>query len=147
MINDFYTLGRNDEFPLENFKKGVKVWIKDIEKVWISGELLVDLTFSSSIVSLRDSKDNVISYDILKNGFPFLCNPDILLGKDDLTSLSYLHEPAILNNLRYRFEICKTIYTYCGIVLVAINPYSDCSHLYGDDVIQVVKNDKVFKLK
>lgn len=60
MINDCYTLGRNDEFPLENFKKGVKVWIKDVEKVWISGELLEDLTFASSIINVRNSKDDVI---------------------------------------------------------------------------------------
>lgn len=43
----------------------------------------------------------------------------------------------MLNNLRYRFEKREAIYTYCGIVLVAINPYEDCSQLYGDDVIMV----------
>ena len=68
---------------------------------------------------------------------PFPCNPDILLGKDDLTHLSYLHEPAVLNNLQYRFERLEKIYTYCGIVLVALNPYADCSQLYGDDVVRV----------
>lgn len=70
---------------------------------------------------------------------PFLCNPDILLGKDDLTHLSYLHEPAVLNNLYFRFEKLEKIYTYSGVTLVAINPYTDCSHLYGEDVIQVYK--------
>ena len=29
-------------------------------------------------------------------------NPDILIGENDLTSLSYLHEPAVLHNLRVR---------------------------------------------
>ena len=54
---------------------------------------------------------------------PFLRNPDILLGQNDLTNLSYLHEPAVLYNLRKRFVDQEEIYTYCGIVLVAINPY------------------------
>ena len=29
-------------------------------------------------------------------------NPDILIGENDLTSLSYLHEPAVLHNLEVR---------------------------------------------
>ncbi|VDM46989.1 unnamed protein product [Toxocara canis] len=70
---------------------------------------------------------------------PFLRNPDILLGRDDLTTLSYLHEPAVLSNLSYRFVHREAIYTYCGIVLVAINPYSNCSQLYSDEVIQVYR--------
>lgn len=70
---------------------------------------------------------------------PFLQNPDILLGRDDLTTLSYLHEPAVLNHLNFRFVKREAIYTYCGIVLVAINPYSNCSQLYGDDVIRVLR--------
>jgi myosin-5 len=88
-----------------------------------------------------------------EDSLPFLRNPDILIGSDDLTSLSYLHEPAgdsntiyaltffsVLYNLHYRFIERECIYTYCGIVLVAINPYADCSPLYSDEVIKVVEN-------
>ena len=32
-------------------------------------------------------------------------NPGILIGENDLTSLSYLHEPAVLHNLRVRCNI------------------------------------------
>ena len=45
---------------------------------------------------------------------PPLRNPDILIGENDLTSLSYLHEPAVLYNLRVRFANHGAIYTYCG---------------------------------
>lgn len=45
---------------------------------------------------------------------PHLRNPDILVGENDLTALSYLHEPAVLHNLRVRFIDSKLIYTYCG---------------------------------
>lgn len=45
---------------------------------------------------------------------PPLRNPDILIGENDLTSLSYLHEPAVLYNLLVRFCHKNSIYTYCG---------------------------------
>lgn len=48
------------------------------------------------------------------NALPFLRNPDILVGENDLTALSYLHEPAVLHNLRVRFLESNNIYTYCG---------------------------------
>uniref|UniRef100_A0A3P9NF23 Unconventional myosin-Va n=1 Tax=Poecilia reticulata TaxID=8081 RepID=A0A3P9NF23_POERE len=65
---------------------------------------------------------------------PYLRNPDILVGENDLTALSYLHEPAVLHNLKVRFIDSKLIYTYCGIVLVAINPYETLP-IYGTDII------------
>uniref|UniRef100_H2ZQ89 Myosin motor domain-containing protein n=1 Tax=Ciona savignyi TaxID=51511 RepID=H2ZQ89_CIOSA len=67
---------------------------------------------------------------------PPLRNPEILIGENDLTSLSYLHEPAVLYNLQTRFVERNAIYTYCGIVLVAINPYSELS-IYSNDFIQL----------
>lgn len=48
------------------------------------------------------------------NELPFLRNPDILVGQNDLTALSYLHEPAVLHNLKVRFLESNHIYTYCG---------------------------------
>lgn len=36
------------------------------------------------------------------------------MGENDLTALSYLHEPAVLHNLKVRFLESNHIYTYCG---------------------------------
>lgn len=56
-----------------------------------------------------------IQYPVEVDGrLPPLRNPDILVGENDLTALSYLHEPAVLHNLRVRFVDSKIIYTYCG---------------------------------
>jgi hypothetical protein len=49
-------------------------------------------------------------------------NPDLLDEMDDLTRLSFLNEPSILNNLLCRFKD-DSIYTAAGSVLVAINPF------------------------
>uniref|UniRef100_A0A4W3H244 Unconventional myosin-Va-like n=1 Tax=Callorhinchus milii TaxID=7868 RepID=A0A4W3H244_CALMI len=73
---------------------------------------------------------------------PYLRNPEILMGENDLTALSYLHEPAVLHNLKVRFLESNNIYTYCGIVLVAINPYEQLP-LYGDDVIYAYSGHNV----
>lgn len=48
------------------------------------------------------------------NELPPLRNPNILVGENDLTALSYLHEPAVLHNLKVRFVDSRSIYTYCG---------------------------------
>ncbi|KAJ1561314.1 cytochrome c oxidase subunit 1, partial [Cladochytrium tenue] len=41
---------------------------------------------------------------------------------DDMTALPTMTEAAILENLRARFA-AKKIYTYCGSILVAVNPF------------------------
>ena len=54
---------------------------------------------------------------------PPLCDPPSSDGIDDLINLSHLHEPAVLDNLRLRYQE-NEIYTYSGIVLVALNPFA-----------------------
>ncbi|KAJ1962434.1 Myosin type-2 heavy chain 1, partial [Dipsacomyces acuminosporus] len=65
---------------------------------------------------------------------PPLCNPPILDCTPDLTTLSYLHEPAVLHNLKRRYEQ-KQIYTYSGVVLVAMNPFHPVS-LYTPEYME-----------
>jgi myosin-5 len=43
-------------------------------------------------------------------------------GVADMTNLNYLHEAAILYNLRTRFFAARP-YTYTGDICIAINPY------------------------
>lgn len=49
-----------------------------------------------------------------EDDLPPLKNPEHLVGGNDLTSMSYLHEPAVLHSLRVRFVQQHMIYTYCG---------------------------------
>lgn len=48
----------------------------------------------------------------------------------DMTALSYLHEPGVLWNLRQRFMFDE-IYTYTGSILIAVNPFAALPHIYG----------------
>ncbi|CAB1331852.1 unnamed protein product [Coregonus sp. 'balchen'] len=58
--------------------------------------------------------------------------------ENDLTALSYLHEPAVLHNLKVHFVESKIMMSDLQIVartiLVAVNPYKQL-HVYGDAVI------------
>ena len=64
-------------------------------------------------------------------------------GVDDLVSLGNLHAPAILDNLRLRFarpdpgaQRQRSIYTYCGNICIAMNPYERLAHLYTQETKQ-----------
>uniref|UniRef100_A0A8C2K859 Unconventional myosin-Vb n=1 Tax=Cyprinus carpio TaxID=7962 RepID=A0A8C2K859_CYPCA len=113
-----------------------RVWIPDPEEVWKSAEIIKDYKEGDTVLHLKLEDETTLEYSIgpKDNPLPFLRNPDILVGENDLTALSYLHEPAVLHNLKVRFVESNHIYTYCGIVLVAINPYEQL-HIYGEEVI------------
>ncbi|KAG7281019.1 hypothetical protein CRUP_016651 [Coryphaenoides rupestris] len=113
-----------------------RVWVPDAEHVWKSAEIIRDFHPGDDVLDLRleDGTEYQHKVDTENPQLPHLRNPDILVGENDLTALSYLHEPAVLHNLRVRFVESKIIYTYCGIILVAVNPYKQL-HVYGDAVI------------
>ncbi|XP_052387066.1 unconventional myosin-Va isoform X2 [Carassius gibelio] len=120
----------------ELYSKFARVWIPDVEEVWKSAELTKDYRQGDGLLQLQleDGKELEYKLDPKTKNLPYLRNPDILVGENDLTALSYLHEPAVLHNLKVRFIDSKLIYTYCGIVLVAINPYETLP-IYGTDII------------
>ncbi|XP_061734089.1 unconventional myosin-Va isoform X2 [Nerophis ophidion] len=120
---------------LKSFKSA-RVWIPDVEEVWKSAELTKDYKNGDASLQLmlEDGSNLEHKLDPKTKNLPYLRNPDILVGENDLTALSYLHEPAVLHNLKVRFIDSKLIYTYCGIVLVAINPYETLP-IYGTDII------------
>ncbi|XP_031657388.1 unconventional myosin-Vc isoform X3 [Oncorhynchus kisutch] len=120
----------------ELYTKYNRVWIPDEEHVWKSAEILRDFKPGDDTLQLQfeDGTEMLYSLDTSSPQLPHLRNPDILVGENDLTALSYLHEPAVLHNLKVRFVESKIIYTYCGIILVAVNPYKQL-HIYGDAVI------------
>ncbi|XP_028427053.1 unconventional myosin-Va isoform X7 [Perca flavescens] len=120
----------------ELYTKRARVWIPDAEEVWKSAELTKDFKNGDASLQLMLEDGTSIEHklDPKTKNLPYLRNPDILVGENDLTALSYLHEPAVLHNLKVRFIDSKLIYTYCGIVLVAINPYETLG-IYGTDII------------
>ncbi len=91
-----------------------------------------------------------------KEGLPPLRNPPLLETAEDLTDLSHLNEPsgeqyisispvqlltlAVLHTIRNRYAQ-HNIYTYSGIVLIAVNPFQRVT-LYGPEIIQAYSGRK-----
>uniref|UniRef100_A0A803WDL0 Myosin VC n=2 Tax=Ficedula albicollis TaxID=59894 RepID=A0A803WDL0_FICAL len=111
-----------------------RVWIPDNEEVWQSAEITKNYKAGDRFLHVQLEDGTELSYPVDPAALPPLRNPDILVGENDLTALSYLHEPAVLHNLKIRFVESKLIYTYSGIILVAINPYKELP-IYGDAII------------
>jgi len=116
------------------YTQGARIWVKDPERVWKPAHLTSDYTGGQLQIEDDEGEASTIKIKSEDTDLPPLRNPDILIGENDLTSLSYLHEPAVLHNLTVRFVEREQIYTYCGIVLVAINPYKALD-IYDNDTI------------
>ncbi|KAJ4981808.1 hypothetical protein NE237_032645 [Protea cynaroides] len=108
-------------------KKKLRVWCRLSNGQWELGK--IQSTSEEDAVVLLSNK-SVVTVPI---GDLLPANPDILEGVDDLIQLSYLNEPSVLHNLRYRYFHDK-IYSKAGPVLVAINPFKDLQ-LCGDDFV------------
>lgn len=90
------------------YTKNTLVWIEDKQLVWRCCRLQSDIKPGDSQIRVEDFEDPSFQLTVKivtspvkstdgKNAeckLPALKNPDILIGANDLTSLSYLHEPA-----------------------------------------------------
>ena len=74
--------------------------------------------------------------DTQSAALPPLMNPPMFEAAEDLTNLSHLNEPAILQAIKLRYAQ-KEIYTYSGIVLIATNPFARVDSLYVPQMVQV----------
>ncbi|XP_055602318.1 unconventional myosin-Va isoform X2 [Uranotaenia lowii] len=132
----------------ELYVKDARVWIPHPETVWQGAVVTKDYKEGDSTLELVVAEGQQKHTIQIKSSsdLPPLRNPAILIGQNDLTALSYLHEPDVLYNLEVRFRERHAIYTYCGIVLVAINPYAELP-LYGADLIRAYRGHSMGELE
>ncbi|NWH58376.1 MYO5C protein, partial [Geococcyx californianus] len=75
-----------------------RVWIPDNEEVWQSAEITKNYKAGDHFLCVQLEDGTELNYPVDPSALPPLRNPDILVGENDLTALSYLHEPAVLHN-------------------------------------------------
>ncbi|CAH2051167.1 unnamed protein product [Thlaspi arvense] len=110
-------------------KAGSFVWVEDPEEVWIDGEA-IEVNGEDIKVQCTSGKTVLVR---VSNTHP----KDMEVppcGVDDMTTLAYLHEPGVLQNLKSRYCIDE-IYTYTGDILIAVNPFKQLENLYNDHMI------------
>ncbi|ORY48368.1 myosin-2 [Neocallimastix californiae] len=124
------------------YNKGTRAWIQDDVEGFVSGTVVSnDISGNScTLVFEVEGRDEPFSVTITKGDtdvsekLPPLRNPPVLEGVDDLTLLSHLNEPEVLHNVRLRYSQ-EQIYTYSGIVLIALNPFQRLP-IYTHDIMR-----------
>ncbi|UPK94960.1 hypothetical protein LCI18_005895 [Fusarium solani-melongenae] len=127
------------------YEVGTRAWQPDAAEGWVASEL-INKTIDGNKAKLTfqfengETKDIEVTVEALQSGnhpsLPPLMNPTVLEASDDLTNLSHLNEPAVLQAIRLRY-LQKEIYTYSGIVLIATNPFARVDSLYVPGMVQV----------
>jgi myosin-5 len=100
-----------------------QVFIPHEEFVWVTGNVVSDNGKGELTVRIQDDllpdETGVKPINLSKIGFPSLPPQNIGLlpqGVEDMTKLNYLHEPAILDNLK-RYCNKSIIYVYISFQL------------------------------
>ncbi|KAI9881367.1 MAG: Myosin type-2 heavy chain 1 [Pleopsidium flavum] len=128
-----------------SYDVGTQAWQPDPTEGWIASEVekktvegdRVRLLFRLANGESRTIETTVTALlDESNTALPPLMNPAMLEASDDLTSLSHLNEPAVLQAIKLRYSQ-KEIYTYSGIVLIATNPFARVDSLYVPGMVQV----------
>nr|CAN71597.1 hypothetical protein VITISV_019007 [Vitis vinifera] len=115
------------------YRFGSQVWVEDPEAAWIDG-LVTKINGAEAEIELTKGKKVVVN---LLKIYPKDTEAPAG-GVDDMTKLSYLHEPGVLQNLKSRYEL-NEIYTYTGNILIAINPFQRLPHIYDAHMMQQYK--------
>ncbi|KAE8720964.1 Myosin-5 [Hibiscus syriacus] len=123
----------NHALATVNITVGSHVWAEDPDVSWIDGVV--------SKITGKDAEINTCNGKKLVSKLSKIYPKDMEAspgGVDDMTKLSYLHEPGVLQNLRIRYEL-NEIYTYTGNILIAINPFQKLAHIYGSHMMEQYK--------
>ncbi|ODM23579.1 hypothetical protein SI65_01168 [Aspergillus cristatus] len=128
-----------------NYEVGTRAWQPEPTEGWVASEVkekLVDGDKVQLVFELENGETKTIEttqaeLQVDNNPkLPPLMNPAMLEASEDLTNLSHLNEPAVLQAIKLRYAQ-KEIYTYSGIVLIATNPFARVDSLYVPQMVQV----------
>ena len=120
--------------------KGSCVWYRqDKNSPWLLAEIR-DVSSADSSISIQLVQSGK-SVNRLQDGKEQLmpANPPVQQADADLTQLTYLNEPSIIDNLMQRYQQ-DVIYTNAGPVLIAVNPCRDLP-LYTEQVQHAYKGE------
>ncbi|KAJ6697433.1 hypothetical protein OIU85_003773 [Salix viminalis] len=128
---------RREQYAVEGSKEniivGSHVWVEDHDLAWLDGKVSKITEQDAEIQASNGKKVTAKLSKIYPKDTEAPAG-----GVDDMTKLSYLHEPGVLENLKARYEL-NEIYTYTGNILIAINPFQRLPHIYDGHMMQQYK--------
>lgn len=116
-----------------SLRKGSKVWVVDRGLGWVPAEVSDFIGKQVQVITASGKK--ILS--VPEKLFPRDEEADHG-GVDDMTRLTYLNEPGVLDNLERRYTL-NEIYTYTGSILIAVNPFTKLPHLYNVHMMEQYK--------
>ncbi|KAH9618530.1 hypothetical protein KSS87_005395 [Heliosperma pusillum] len=117
----------------DNIIIGSDVWLEDSKLAWIDGRVT---RINGDDVHIQTTNGKTV---VAKKSKVYPKDTEAPPGGvDDMTRLSYLHEPGVLQNLAARYEL-NEIYTYTGNILIAVNPFQRLPHLYDTHMMEQYK--------
>ncbi|TKW16381.1 hypothetical protein SEVIR_5G297100v4 [Setaria viridis] len=116
-----------------NIVIGSHVWVEDKDLAWVDGEVF---RIDGQNAHVRTTKGKTVIANISDIHPKDTEAPPG--GVDDMTRLSYLHEPGVLDNLAVRYAK-NIIYTYTGNILIAINPFQRLPNLVDSRTMEKYK--------
>ncbi|GAM85619.1 hypothetical protein ANO11243_036260 [Dothideomycetidae sp. 11243] len=108
------------------------VWVKDAEKAFVKAWVVEEPADSMLKVQYDDGSQRDVEADAVDK-----VNPAKFDKADDMAELTHLNEASVVHNLQMRYN-ADLIYTYSGLFLVTVNPYTPLP-IYGRDFIKMYK--------
>ena len=110
---------RPTDLPASMSAEAQRAYVSDEDGSWLAARVL------------RRGDDGTVTLESLDSKSTFVVSGDELMlanelpeeGVENMTQLNYLHEAALLDNLRYRFGR-DHVYTYTGRICIAVNPFN-----------------------
>ncbi|KAJ6762955.1 MYOSIN-9 [Salix purpurea] len=123
----------------ENIIVGSEIWVEDPQLAWLDGKVSKITGQDAEIETSTGKKVTAKLSKIYPKDMEAPAG-----GVDDMTKLSYLHEPGVLENLKTRYEL-NEIYTYTGNILIAINPFQRLPHIYDGHMMQQYNGSTIWR--
>ncbi|XP_070204320.1 unconventional myosin-XIX-like isoform X2 [Littorina saxatilis] len=111
--------------------KGQAVYVYDAEKSWREA-IVLDEDHAHNMVTVKLEDTEQIASCCA--GHVLLCSKAPLEDVNNLTHITPVHEASVLSCLHKRFAQGR-YYTNAGSTVVAVNPFTDVSHLYSREQI------------
>ncbi|KAI9664300.1 MAG: hypothetical protein M1829_005855 [Trizodia sp. TS-e1964] len=108
------------------------VWLKDTQTAFVRGWVVEEGLEGQLIVQCDDGSQREVGPEDVEK-----VNPAKFDKADDMAELTHLNEPSVVHNLHMRYQ-ADLIYTYSGLFLVAVNPYSPLP-IYTNEYIKMYK--------